>query len=170
MSVMTPFWLEHTHTHILCSQSGWAQNGLPMYDLPVWNIYCPMRGSSKADLSWPNVPHHLSSSKRILQPSFNHNMQQWRANTCFRGLNMFFSTLITHTSWYQPDRIFCVRKWQHGCRKGPVISHEGLEGYYGVYFYVKNSFLDGDAVSYETTLKGALLCSCIQHATNEDCV
>ncbi len=91
-------------------------------------------------------------------------------NTCFRELNVFFSSLITNTSWYHPDRIFCVRKWQHGCRKVPVISHEGLEGSYGVYFYIKSIFLDADAISYEATLRDALLCSCIQHATNEDCV
>lgn len=53
--------LRQEHTHFAC---GWAQNDLPMYDLPVRNISSPTRESSEAYLSSarPNVTHHLLST------------------------------------------------------------------------------------------------------------
>lgn len=117
--------LRQEHTHSAC---GWAQNDLPMYDLPVRNISRPMRESSKAYLCSvrPNVTHHLLSL-----PS-KANIPAWPQKPTIPNIThvlankICFSLHWFHWFWYQPDRIFCVRKWQRGCRKSPVISHRGV--------------------------------------------
>lgn len=140
----------HTHTHCAVSLGGLKMVSLCMTSLcetsiVPWEVPLKLIWADQMSLiTFPLAREYCS----LPVTTTSSNGEQ---NTCFRELNMFFSP---HWSLTLADinqtRYFVSGSANTDVEK--VISHEGLEGYDGVYFYVKSSFLDADAVSYEATL------------------